>query len=611
MTWVAPLAFAWLALLAVVVLFYLLRPRRQRLVVASTLLWQRTLQRQADRTWLDWLKRHLLLILQLLAVATVALALARPESPSSERVGAPAAVVVDASLSMQLADVAPSRLEAAKLQAVAYVRALPVDARISVLVAGARAQPMVLASTDRREVEAAISGIRAAGTDGQVDAALDLALSLAPAERGGHVALFTDGSFTLPVDPRYDRVQALMTGGPAPNVALESFAVRPRLDDPSRIQALAAVRNYGATATDVQLEVLAGRERVRSVSVRVPSSARATVVLDDLPGAAGYEAVVQAGAADLAGDNRAFAEIGAPRALRVLVAGDDPAPVVRALEAVPGIRAAGISTADYSKAEPHDIYVFLGWAPATLPVASLVLVRPPELAALSLTPQAPVSGVALAGRGSPLLAFLDPTTITSADDVPYPVPTWAQADLSLGEAATIAHGVYERRRTVVVGLDVANPAATAEPWYPVLWRNIVRWADPYDPLTGRSAVTPGSTLVLTPHPRADQLEVIRPSGATEWHVARQSVATEAGEAGAYTVRQYDRGVFLAQARFTVQPPAGAGAPEPITSLEGAPPAAAPPAELRTTVEWWPVWAGAGVVLLAAEWWWFHRVRGLR
>ncbi|MCY4112924.1 MAG: BatA domain-containing protein, partial [Chloroflexi bacterium] len=78
MTWAAPLAFAWLALMVLVGLFYLLRPKRQRVAVASLLLWRRTLQRERDESWLDWLKRHLLLILQLLLVAALALALARP-----------------------------------------------------------------------------------------------------------------------------------------------------------------------------------------------------------------------------------------------------------------------------------------------------------------------------------------------------------------------------------------------------------------------------------------------------------------------------------------------------------------------------------------------------
>ena len=141
MTWAAPLAFGWLALMALIGLFYLLRPKRQRIAVASLLLWQRTIQRERDESWLDWLKRHLLLILQLLVVAALALALARPECTGTRSVGPPVAIVVDASMSMQIDDVGRPRIEAAKDQAIGFVRQLPADVRVSVLSAEGAPRP--------------------------------------------------------------------------------------------------------------------------------------------------------------------------------------------------------------------------------------------------------------------------------------------------------------------------------------------------------------------------------------------------------------------------------------------------------------------------------------
>ena len=180
MTWAAPLAFGWLGLALLVLLFYFLRPKRQHIVVASLWLWQRTLQHERDESWLDWLKRHLLLILQLVIVLAVVLALARPERQTSHLLGPPVGLVIDASLSMQLEDVAPNRLEAAKALAADFVRRLPPDARITVIEAGGALRPLLIGSTDRFAVDSAIASIQASVASGRVSEALDMALSLAP-----------------------------------------------------------------------------------------------------------------------------------------------------------------------------------------------------------------------------------------------------------------------------------------------------------------------------------------------------------------------------------------------------------------------------------------------
>ena len=79
MNWGSLASLGWAALAGLILAFYLLRPRRQRIVVASLLVWRRTIsQREADG-WLAWLRRRVVLLLQLLAIVLVALALARPE----------------------------------------------------------------------------------------------------------------------------------------------------------------------------------------------------------------------------------------------------------------------------------------------------------------------------------------------------------------------------------------------------------------------------------------------------------------------------------------------------------------------------------------------------
>src|SRR5690348_10521846 len=74
----SPWSLAWLGLLVPLILLYVLKRRRDRKVVSSTLLWEAVLRDlRAERPW-QRLRPHLSLILQALVLIVGALALARP-----------------------------------------------------------------------------------------------------------------------------------------------------------------------------------------------------------------------------------------------------------------------------------------------------------------------------------------------------------------------------------------------------------------------------------------------------------------------------------------------------------------------------------------------------
>src|SRR5207237_602637 len=104
MHFLAPAAFAFLATLPVVVLFYLLKRKRVVKLVSSTLLWQRFLaERQASAPF-QKLRHNWLLILQLILLALVIFALSRPYFSSHVEGGRRHVLILDASASMQSKD---------------------------------------------------------------------------------------------------------------------------------------------------------------------------------------------------------------------------------------------------------------------------------------------------------------------------------------------------------------------------------------------------------------------------------------------------------------------------------------------------------------------------
>src|SRR4029453_16820908 len=99
-----PAALALLALAIPIIIFYMLRLRREELNVSSELLWRRALQdRTANAPW-QRLRRNLLLLLQLLLLVLLVASLARPFLFSDAPAAGNIVVVLDASASMQARD---------------------------------------------------------------------------------------------------------------------------------------------------------------------------------------------------------------------------------------------------------------------------------------------------------------------------------------------------------------------------------------------------------------------------------------------------------------------------------------------------------------------------
>ncbi len=612
MSWAAPLAFVWAGLTLAVLGFFLLRPRRQRIVVASLLVWRRTIRARADDTWLAWLRRHALLLLQLLTVAVFALALARPERLATVELGPPVAVVMDVSASMAIADSEGTpRIRRARDEASAFVHSLGDDRRISLITAGAVPRTLVAQTNDRDQVTRILSAIEPEASHGRLDAALDMARSLANPAAGGIVALFTDQSPVEAASPAFAGVRTVVVGEPSPNVALVSFQVRRRLDNPDTVQGVVAARNDGTTGVAAEVLVAAGRGSPTSRAMSLTAGERQILVFDNLPVAAGYQAEVRAADDGLSADNLAFASLAEPSRLSVVVVGNDPWPIVRALQAVPAVTAQAIAVDSFDQDNSSaDVYVFQGFAPEMLPSASAVFVQPPAVPSLGLDAPTTADSHPLAVANSPLLQSVDVGDLVSDSDVTYAPPAWARVDLSVGERALLAHGVVAGRRTAVIGFDLAGAGVSQAPWFPVFWSNVVRWADPFAPLPDGAHLEPGRPVRLIPHPRSDRIAVTNPANETIEFTMPQPAVLDVTVPGAYTLRQFVGRELVAQTSIDYAPgtetrvglggvPAGTGAT--VDSAQ----------RIQHQIELWPWAAGLALALVLVEWWVFHRVRGVR
>src|ERR1700722_2739696 len=112
--------------LPALVLLYFLKLRRRDMPVSSTLLWKKAVQDLQVNAPFQKLRRNLLLLLQLLVMAALLLALARPIMNYTPGAGPRTIILIDRSASMSADDMpgGKTRLEEAKRQATDLVGTL-------------------------------------------------------------------------------------------------------------------------------------------------------------------------------------------------------------------------------------------------------------------------------------------------------------------------------------------------------------------------------------------------------------------------------------------------------------------------------------------------------
>src|SRR4051812_43965730 len=253
----APLGLGLAALAIPIIIFYMLRLRRHEITVSSNMLWQQVLQdRQANAPW-QKLRRNLLLFLQLLLLALLVLALARPFVFTTAPAAGNLIVVLDGSASMQATDgpdaAAPTRFAAAQREAARLAGTLAPGDRMTVIWAGPAPVLAVTGSSSAATIQSAIAALRPGSGAGDMQGALPLAGGAAPQRAPATVIVISDGALgpqALPAIPA--PVQYIPVGQSGRNQAITGLALR---DAPGGPQLFVSLANYDTAAADGLLNV--------------------------------------------------------------------------------------------------------------------------------------------------------------------------------------------------------------------------------------------------------------------------------------------------------------------------------------------------------------------
>ena len=579
----------------------------------------------------------LLLLLQLLAVAALGLALARPAVTDAwagltQRTEPKHLVVLlDGSTSMSAVDTetGASRFDAGKALALQRIDALRDGDVATVMVLGSSVQSFEATDdagmstlTDRLKT-LALPGGRA-----DLNAALSLAGNLMLPDLQNQVLVITDGATAA--DPAVVAkvnapIELLEVGqGSSANLAVVQMNARTSGTTANKTEVFARLANFSGDDVTATVSLLADGVEVQTASVPMTANQKVDFTSKALPaGATRLQLLIHSDDV-LPADNSAELVLArdSDLAQRILLVSNTPLVLQRALSALPGAQVTTVSTTEALSGNvdggPFDLTFFENYAPASASeiVTPVFFVHPPVDGLLPASGVMSVATVQHVRSGDPLLVGVDLTGLTLGETPIHALDADASAVVE-GESGPLLYrgtmpGTSEPM--IVMTFDLEASPLPQRVAFPILMTNIVRALAPAalpvsaalgDPVTIQPRAGVQTVHVTAPGAETTDIPVTQsPSGAVD-----PAIFSETGKAGEYRVEELDsKGQPSATGSFMVN----AGHPDESnlsvnSDLPGVLATAAASGANGSTRQrlgdLWPALAALALGVLAFEWLW--------
>ena len=614
MSFLTPLMLL-LGLLAVpIILLYMLRLRRQEMMVSSTMLWQKLLRdREANAPW-QKLRRNLLLILQLIILGLLVFALARPFLPVPRVISGSVVVLLDGSASMLATDVEPTRFDQASSEVAALIDNLSGTDQMTLILVGSTPTVLASATGDRTVLRAALAEAVATPSGANWPAAFALANGAAQGFRDARVIVVSDGGLPAGLPPLPGDSAFIPIGESAENLAVTALATRNTADGP---QLFAQVVNHGLVDQEALLSIRLDGTLFDSQRVLVPAGDNANLTwhIPDDTATIGAD-LTELSADFLAIDNSAWAVHEGGISNRALLISEGNLFLEQLYGVLPGIEAfrgdpetplTGEGT------DPFDLYVFDGVPlPETLPAGDLLVInpQPTTVAAPLLQIGAIFSDTNVTQLvNSPLLNFVDwsGVQILQARDVEAP---WAQTLVGATGGPLVLTGERGGYRIAVITFDLRQSDLPLRIAFPILMANITNWLSPGRAFDAPNGLQVGAPVNILPGASTSAVLVVRPDG-TSWRTdvtGDNILYTETTAPGLYQVLLQDATGEQPAGQFAVNlfAPEESRIELATTILLGQTEVSAPTDEDVGQRELWSWLVGIAFLVLLVEWWVHHR-----
>lgn len=618
MNLLAPFGLAAGLSLPILVLFYLLKVRRERREVPSLLLWEPMRRDLAARDPWQRLRWTILMIVQLVLLAALTLALARPAAERPAPANRFTALILDTSASMRATDVKPSRFEAARAAARGALDALPDGASAAIIAAGPAPRVVVSETTDRGALETGLNLLQPTdapeGSASSIDDALGIADALARGRTDTTIHLFSDGAFpalsqwnTLPDVNLRDHP----FGTGAGNRAITAFSERP---DPQggAPQIFARIQNFDSRPARVNATLTADGKPIDTRPLDLTAEGAQSLIFTDVPAEARVVQLRLDRSDPFPDDDQATLVRGAASTVPVLLVTRGNLFLQKALQSLSGYAVYQVAPRSFDAVDTssYGIIVFDGFAPDLPPTKNALLINPTD------SPWLPLKGVirdppiTLWRNDDPTLSYVDLRPVRIARASNLQLPDWAQPLIESNGVPLGFIGTQDGRRAVGLSFDLQQSNLPLSSAFPIFIANVMHFLTPAS-VALSPTLAPGDPAVIPPRPGVDHVVVSGPDGAT-WTIVPSGGTTrfdQTDRVGLYQATEYVGSSPVATEQFAVNlfsPSESDLRPRASLTDRDAPPAPATELKLPMIHEYAPWVLLFAIPLLLGEWWWFHR-----
>lgn len=634
------------------VLLYFLKLKRTETLVSSTLLWKRAVRDLQVNAPFQRLRRNILLLLQLLALAAILLALSRPVLSLTAGPAKRYVVLIDRSASMNATDVGPSRLDEAKRQAKIVVESLRsrsvfslTDEADQAMVIAFADQPKVMCNftSEKRQLMAAIDAIEATDGGSALADAVTVGRAFAqPVEQEGanmavtslaQLELYSDGRIEdlddIAINPKDLKFHCI--GKSPDNVAITTMQARRSYEKAEQVNIFATVCNFSAQPVncDVQLSIDGDVRAVKTVSIS--AAAKGDGEQDDVPGRASISFALAHGGAGLvevrhlhkdqfSRDDAVWQMLEPPKQLSVLLVTEGNMALSSALKACPlarfDTRRPGKSAVKGSSAIPtdgsYDVVVLDRHVPDDLPRGRyIVFGASPKGLGVSAGREVKNQLVVDWRAQHPVLQYVNLTNLFASNCLELKLPGDAEVLAEFLECPAIA--LVRRRGSVFLLLpfDVMESNWPFEPGFVAFFYNATAYLGMEVGDNGAGGLRVGQTITVEGLQAGASAELTRPDGNKD-RLRADSAGTlrcpSTERAGIYSLEIENRPAELFAVNILNEEESNL-APAPEIVVSGKAVKAKAGAAGRSNVDIWPWLAVLALIVVCVEWFVYNsRVR---
>ena len=608
MKFLSPLAFWFAATIPVVVLFYLLKRKRVVKLVSSTLLWQKFLAETQANAPFQKLRHNWLLILQLLLLILAILALSRPYFVGHEKSSALRVVILDASASMQSTDVAPSRFESARAEALKWVDSLRDQDRMIVLQAATSTEVKQSATSEKSALRRALESCAATDSPTHLKEALKLAQTLTKDQKDAEIHLYSDGAVgdlnefeNKGLNVVYHRV-----GERVNNIGIVTLDVRANPEDASQRAIYTSVQNFSPEEKETQLDLRFNDEVLEVKHLKLGPGETAPQVFVASQTQNGIFSVHIDAKDDLTTDNQASVVSQLPQPVKILLLTHGNRFLEKALKAAGSVELsiAGDST---DSASSYDLVVLDDVIPTVWPTANVLAIHVANTNWFNGISTVETPAVVDWKNTHALLRYVNFDNVQISEALSVKTPTWAVSVADAQQTPLILAGEMGRQKIVWVGFDTLQSTWPLRISFPIFVANAVEWLNPSSSKNAELSVRAGEPFRFPILQTPALTEITLPDGAkTAVQIERDTrelVFGNTTKRGVYRLRMDTNETAFCVNLLDV----AESNTKPKNELQFGKYVQTEAATVkRANMELWRWIAAAALGVLLFEWWYYHR-----